>query len=118
MTGPDVYGPGELEKLLGVSRQRIHQLRKDDPAFPEGTTLEIGTVYDGPTARAYDRDRREPKKKRAAAILKTYRRTGAVKTTARELELTHQTVRRYLREIGEPLPADVELRAGAGVSSR
>ena len=105
MRGPDVYGPAEACQLLGISRQRLHELRKGD-TFPPETRLEIGAVFDGPALRAYDKDRRAPKKKRAANILRSYRQTRAVKTTARNLGLTHQTVRRVLRDLGEPLPSD------------
>jgi hypothetical protein len=58
------------------------------------------------TPRAYDKDRRAPKKARAVRILASYRKTGAVKTTARNLGINHQTVRRVLRDLGEPLPAE------------
>ncbi len=105
MRGPDVYGPAEACQLLGISRQRLHELRKGD-TFPPETRLEIGAVFDGPALRAYDKDRREPRKKRNTAILRSYRATGAIKTTARNLGTTHQTVRRVLRDLGEPLPAE------------
>ena len=105
MRGPDVYGPAEACQLLGISRQRLHELRKGD-TFPPETRLEIGNVFDGPALRAYDKDRRAPKKARAVRILASYRKTGAVKTTARNLGINHQTVRRVLRDLGEPLPAD------------
>lgn len=105
MRGPDVYGPAEACQLLGISRQRLHELRKGD-TFPPETRLEIGAVFDGPALRAYDKDRRAPKKARAVSILASYRKTGAVKTTARNLGINHQTVRRVLRDLGEPLPAE------------
>ena len=104
-SGPDVYGPAEACALLGISRQRLHELRKGD-TFPPETRLEIGAVFDGPALRAYDKDRRAPKKARATSILRSYRATGAVRTTARNLGIDHRTVRRVLRDLGEPLPAD------------
>ena len=118
MRGPDVYGPAEACQLLGISRQRLHELRKGD-TFPPETRLEIGAVFDGPALRAYDKDRRAPKKARAVRILASYRKTGAVKTTARNLGISRQealeatgTFGNLFTAMGVAAPKSAELSKG------
>ena len=120
MSAPDIYGAAEAVELLGISRARLYQLLQTDKAFPKGTILAAGVVWDGPELRAYDRDRRAPKQARASAILRTYRATGKIKTTARATGYDVKTVRKALREVGEipPAPDPPEIKANAGASMR
>ena len=38
---------GDVAKLLGVSRQRVHQISDEDPTFPEpAATLSVGRVWE------------------------------------------------------------------------
>ncbi len=38
---------GDVAKLLGISRQRVHQLTEDDPSFPApAAVLSVGRVWE------------------------------------------------------------------------
>ena len=52
MTGPDVYGPDEAAKVLGVKEARFRVLARR-PDFPTPTELKIGRVRHGIDVRAY-----------------------------------------------------------------
>jgi hypothetical protein len=55
----DIYGKAELVRLLGVSRQRVDELWRDDPDFPApALRLVCGPIWRGKPARAYVRARR------------------------------------------------------------
>jgi FtsZ-interacting cell division protein YlmF len=42
----DVVGVAEIAQLLGVSRQRVHELMRTDPAFPEpAAELSAGRIW-------------------------------------------------------------------------
>jgi FtsZ-interacting cell division protein YlmF len=45
----DVVGVAEIAQLLGVSRQRVHELLRTDPAFPEpAAELAAGRIWQRP----------------------------------------------------------------------
>jgi hypothetical protein len=58
----DLVGAYEIGQMLGVSRQRVQQLRQR-PDWPEGVKLQMGTVYEradiATWAREHDREIRE-----------------------------------------------------------
>jgi hypothetical protein len=103
--GPDVVGPEEATALLHVNRSRFYQLRKR-PGFPPGRELACGTVYDRRELLAWNlsRLRRRPMLK----ALHVYRDTGTIAAAARAVDRDPSTVRAWLRELGEPLPRDVQ----------
>jgi hypothetical protein len=41
----DLVGAYEIGQMLGVSRQRVQQLRQR-PDWPDGVKLQMGTVYE------------------------------------------------------------------------
>lgn len=42
----DLVGVTEVREMLGVSRQRVHQLLRDDPTFPEPVAqLSAGRIW-------------------------------------------------------------------------
>jgi hypothetical protein len=42
-----LVGPAEIGKMLGVSRQRVHQLTEEDPSFPKpAAELATGRVWE------------------------------------------------------------------------
>lgn len=55
----DVVGTYEIRQMLGVSRQRVQQLRQR-PDWPRGVKLRMGTVYERTQiedwAREHDRE--------------------------------------------------------------
>lgn len=54
---PDrLMGVAEIAELLGLTRQRVHQLRQLDD-FPEPfTTLAVGAVWDGDVVETWARE--------------------------------------------------------------
>lgn len=111
-SGPDVVGPAEARQILGgpkrpdgISRQRMHQLLAD-PDFPPYTELEIGRVWDRIDVLAYHLSRTEPRRRTMATAIAAYRTTGVVTEAARAAGVHPYTVRRWLRELGIPLPRD------------
>ena len=60
MTGPgrDLMGTAEVAAHLGVSRQRVLQLRGGQPGFPHPVAvLTMGKVWDGADIRAWAANR-------------------------------------------------------------
>jgi transcriptional regulator of acetoin/glycerol metabolism len=110
-SGPDVVGPAEARQILGprkpggISRQRLHQLIQD-PAFPPYTELEIGRVWNRADVLAFHLSRTEPRRATMIVAVATYRATGIVADAARAAGVQRYTVRRWLRELGIPLPRD------------
>lgn len=52
----ELVGPGEVAELLGVSRQRVHQLSAQHPDFPAPyARLGIGSVWTRPAVEAFER---------------------------------------------------------------
>jgi hypothetical protein len=92
-------GGEEVARTLGVSVQRVGQLKRSDPAFPAARKLTRGDVWDGPEIRAYARDRRRPDPKHAK-IVRSYRKTGNISQSARDAGVAVTTARRVLRDVG------------------
>lgn len=60
-TPPAICGAYELAGLLGVSQQRVQQLRREDPAFPVPfVVLRMGPVWLEDDVRAYAAVERKP----------------------------------------------------------
>lgn len=52
----DLVGTAEIAKMLGVSRQRVHQLTSS-PGFPEPESrLEMGVIWDAEKVRTWARE--------------------------------------------------------------
>ena len=102
---PDVVGPAEARAILKCSRQRMHQLTAD-PDFPPWTELEIGRTWHRTDIIAYQLSRTEPRRKTMIVAVSTYRATGVILEAARAAGVAPYTVRRWLRELGIPLPRD------------
>lgn len=49
-------GAGELAERWGVSRQRVEQIRREDPRLPIGTKLTHGYVWNLEEIEAYERE--------------------------------------------------------------
>lgn len=96
--GPDVVGSGEIQKLLGVGRERVRQLAQR-PDFPAYTELEIGRVWDRKSVVAWQRDRTSHGRNRRRQVLAAYRRTGRVADAARAADVSRRTARRWLEEL-------------------
>lgn len=108
--GPDVMGPAEVSRHLGVTITRVNQIRKDDPQFPPATTLSIGNVYDADLIRAYELDRKEERKmsqekrqqgvrrRRTRAVL-VYKLTGNAAEAARDVGVDPGTVRKWIEQV-------------------
>lgn len=99
MPGPDVMGREEAAAALGVTVQRVGQLVRDDPAFPDGRELARGLVWDGPEIRAYAKDRSRPNPKHTT-VLQSYRKTGNIAHSARTAGVAVSTARRVLKDVG------------------
>lgn len=42
----DLVGTAEIAEMIGVSRQRVHQLTREDPDFPEPVAeISAGTIW-------------------------------------------------------------------------
>ena len=55
-TVPDVVGPIEAAELLGVSRQRVHQLASDNTRFPKPVIVtKSGSLWARSAIEAFDR---------------------------------------------------------------
>ena len=101
---PDVMGTNEIAALLGVSRQRVAVLAQR-PDFPWGLELARGTIWDGPTMRAYAHDRTDPDRDgtdgiRHMRLLETYRRTGSINAASKAGRMTWETGRQRLEDYG------------------
>lgn len=101
---PDVMGMQEVAALLGVSRQRVAVLARAE-TFPRGLELARGTIWDGPTMRAYAQDRTDPDRAgtdgiRHMRLLETYRRTGSINKASTAARMTWETARRRLADYG------------------
>lgn len=105
MTGPDVYGSDEACRVLGVSRQRLAQLRAEHPDFPPFTKLKIGRVFDGPLIRAWQQARTAPRRREMYRLACSYRAHGNVNRAARHVGINPATARKWLRELEIPLPS-------------
>lgn len=102
---PDVLGTQEVAALLGVSRQRVAILANAE-TFPRGLDLARGTVWDGPTMRAYAQDRTDPRNsdnlaRRNQRALLAYRETKSINAAATAGRMTWETARDRLRLYGE-----------------
>lgn len=100
---PDVVGPAEARRILRLSRQRFNDLRKTDILFPDGQELEIGTVWDADTMRAYADDRKHLSDGRRSTrfqVLRSFRATGNVAETSRKLGIPYTTCWRHLKNAG------------------
>jgi hypothetical protein len=106
VTGPDVYGSDEACRVLGVARQRLHQLRAEHDDFPPYTKLKIGRVYDGPAIRAWQQARTAPRRREMYRFLCSYRATGNLSRAARHVGVHRTTGATWLRELGVPLPSE------------
>lgn len=97
MTGPDVYGPAEARKLLGVGQARLYKLshRSD---FPACTELEIGRVWDGAEIRAYKLARRGGKYegRPVLASLLAYRAGMSYAEIGRQANVASSTVAAWI----------------------
>lgn len=106
MPAPDVVGPAEARKIIGVNtRERFRQYTQMD-GFPEHTELGIGRVWDRAELEAWIRDRRQPGKRRRTTVLKSYKATGNVSRAARAANVSRPTAVIWLRELGVALPRD------------
>ena len=102
---PDVVGPAEARAILRVSRQRLAQLAHH-PRFPDATELEIGRVWHRTDIIAFHLSRTEKRRETMIVAVSTYRATGVITEAARAAGVHPYTVRRWLRELGIPLPRD------------
>ena len=113
---PPLWGQAEICEGLGCTHLSIKRWREGF-GFPEPIAqLRMGGVYDADEVRAWDRDRKSPRRAERARLLVTYRREmraqrfhGAIKVAAGAVGVSNTTARTWLRELGEPLP-----RAGHG----
>ena len=101
---PDVMGAAEVAALLKVSRQRVAVLAAAG-RLPKGLELGRGTIWDGPTMRAFADDRTDPNNSandgiRHMRLLETYRRTGSVKLAARAARMRWRTAQQRLVAYG------------------
>jgi hypothetical protein len=106
LTGPDVLGSDEVCRVLGVSRARLSQLRAEHADFPPYTKLKLGRVYDGPSIRAWQQARTQPRRRAMYRFLCSYRATGNLSRAARHVGVHRTTGATWLRELGVPLPSE------------
>jgi hypothetical protein len=115
LKGPDVYGPAEVQRILGgVTRQRLHQIRRQyrgpgappPGPFPTPTPLEIGNVWDGPLIRAWQQARTRPRRRAMYVLATQYGRHGNVSKAARSAGIHRTTAVSWLRELGMKLPGE------------
>lgn len=105
---PDVYGPAECARALGVSGARFRVL-KARPDFPAARELEIGHVWDGAEIRAYAIQRKPKGRGRFAGRpvldgLRAWRRTGVLAEAAREVGVDPATLTRWLKAARAHIP--------------
>jgi hypothetical protein len=52
-----LVGPAEIGEMLGVTRQRVDQLARDDPSFPEpAAVLATGRIWERAVVEAWARE--------------------------------------------------------------
>lgn len=56
----DLVSTYEAAVILGVSRQRVHQLADSDPEFPEGVRVGNAVLRSGSALRRYEKRERHP----------------------------------------------------------
>jgi hypothetical protein len=96
--GPDVMGPAEAAETLGISTQRLGQLR-DAGRLPPYTKLHQGKVWDGPEIRALAKDRGRANPVHTK-VLQSYRKTKNITAAARTAGCSRGTARRVLQDVG------------------
>jgi hypothetical protein len=96
--GPDVMGPAEAAETLGISTQRLGQLR-DAGRLPPYTKLHQGKVWDGPEIRALAKDRGRANPVHTK-VLQSYRKTQNITAAARTAGCSRGTARRVLHDVG------------------
>lgn len=99
--GPHVGGVAEVAQVLGISKQRVHQL-KGDRDFPVPRRCECGSIWDLHEIRAWHDDRARSKAKRRWKVLAGFRRHGTVMGAAREGSVSEFTARKWLESYGRP----------------
>lgn len=115
MSAPDVIGLAETAELLGVSRERIRQLR---PRMPEATQLDSGPVWDRAEVLAWQLDRQSKTDGRATngrtVVLAQYRSTRNISAAASAAGVSRATARTWLRQLGLAASLGIALIPGIG----
>jgi predicted DNA-binding transcriptional regulator AlpA len=110
VTPPNVAGLEETAELLGISRERIRQLRAAG-RLPEPRQLASGPVWDRAEIEAFRQDRIADGRRVAgkhSMCLQRWRETRNVSAVARSCGISRATVRRWLEDMGEPVTDDRE----------
>jgi hypothetical protein len=108
MTPPNVAGLAEAADLLGISKERIRQLRD---RMPDATELECGPIWDRAELEAFRQDRISDTRRVAgkhALCLRLWRDTHNISHVARSCGIARATVRRWLEDMGEPITNETE----------
>lgn len=98
-SGPDVVGPAEACKILGVNKRRLNAIRHQAThadTFPQPTELEMGPVWDRAEIKAWAYDRSG----RRLTVLRAYRATGSTTEAAQAVGCDSSTARRWLKSLG------------------
>ena len=114
-TQAPLMGTYEVCAYFQCTRAQLGRWRLQD--FPEPLAdLKAGPVWDSQEVRAWGVDRERAKRgrleNRRLEALRAYRKVGTVAGAARECGQDESTVRRALRELGEPF--GLQLRAPNG----
>lgn len=106
---PVVWGSYEVCESCGFTRARLSQLLASE-RFP----VPLGTVNKGRTAvwladdvmRWQAEREQDPRRKRRLEAVRVYRRTGRIAEASRATGAKPDSVRKWLREIGEKTPRE------------
>lgn len=105
MTPPNVCGLAEAADLLGISKERVRQLRNEH-RLPDPQQLESGPVWDRPELLAFHLDRQAAGDGRTAGgratALYAWRQHGTIAATARAAGISRSTARTWLKQLGIP----------------